>query len=46
MLFYLGIFAICAIAAIINGKLKNEKEKRIFEISVLLLLCIDRKSVV
>lgn len=40
MLFYLGIFAICAIAAIINGKLKNEKEKRIFEISVLLLLCI------
>ena len=26
MLFYLGIFAICAIAAIINGKLKNEKE--------------------
>lgn len=40
MLFYIGIFAICTIAAIINGKLKNEKEKRIFEISVLLLLCI------
>lgn len=40
MLFYLGIFAVCTIAAIINGKLKNEKEKRIFEISVLLLLCI------
>lgn len=40
MLFYLGIFAICTIAAIINGKLKNEKEKRIFEILVLLLLCI------
>lgn len=40
MFFYIGIFAICFIAAILNDKLKNEKEKRIFEISILIFLCI------
>ena len=40
MFFYIGIFAICFIAAILNYKLKNEKEKRIFEISILIFLCI------
>ena len=40
MFIYIGIFAICFIAAILNDKLKNEKEKRIFEISILIFLCI------
>lgn len=40
MLFYLSIFVICIITAVINSKIKKEKEKRIFEIFMLVVLCL------
>lgn len=40
MLFYLSIFVICVITAVINSRLENEKDRRIFEIAILIILCV------
>lgn len=40
MFFYIGIFTFCVLTLIINNILKEEKDKKIFEIITLVLLCI------
>ena len=40
MFFYIGVFTFCTFTLIINNMLKNEKEKKIFEVITLVLLCI------
>ena len=40
MYFYIGIFIFCTLMLIINNKLKNQKDKKIFEIITLIVLCL------
>ncbi len=40
MYFYIGIFIFCVIMLILNNLIKEEKEKKIFEIGTLIVLCI------
>ena len=40
MAFYIIIFIFCCIMLMVNNILKEEKERRIFEIATLVVLCI------